>query len=110
ESTSRSAGRSSRHQAHRARLVGRHEDRTVPIAPCPVARASSRYVYESAVLREVWISTCRKIEAAGSSFAGSEFRDAHAEASAARVGVLGGVDPAHPSPTCHRRDVLPELG
>jgi hypothetical protein len=41
----------------------------------------SRDFYEFAVLREVWIGACRKIEAAGSSFAGSEFRDAHFDAS-----------------------------
>src|SRR5215475_2107354 len=81
-----------------------------PRITCCPSRAFSRDFYEFAVLREVWIGACRKIEAAGSSFAGSEFRDAHFDASPACLGVLRRVNPAHPFPTCHGRDVLPEFG
>src|SRR5215470_12579763 len=71
---------------------------------------SLHVVDEYAVLREVGISARREIEAARPPLTRSKFRDTDFDSSFARLKVLGGVDPAHPLPARHRRNVLPHLG
>src|SRR5579862_4611208 len=86
-----------------------------PASPLAILRTERRsgavvpWLEKSAVLRQVRVGACGEIETAGPSFPALHLRDAHLDPSCARVWVLRGVNPAHPFPTRHRGDLVPQV-